>query len=131
MSIQLENIKYRMPNGEYYYGTANMDKNGSGFLIREDYFDSIDFKIDMVSTAVHNYPDEIIEFVVSGFETTLDNFNTFLKEIDATEFMLNLTPDVSRCLIQQDKLTKCYNSGVFDENVNCKYTKVIYVKSIP
>ena len=132
MNIQLEDIMYRLPNDKLYAGSANMDREGGGVLIQEDYFKSKEFKKDFVKNVVRNYPDELIEIILQDgiFSNSIDGFNLVLKRVnDVGLFIRNICDDVSICYIEQDKLTKYFDSGYFEE-LDCKYTKIIFVKAI-
>lgn len=130
MSIQIENIKYRLPDGNYYIGTTNMDKNGSGFLIREDYFDSAEFKTDFLVNIVKNYPYQLVEFIMlkETLDNSLNSFNRFLSHINGEVFMMSLHEDMSICMIDPDKLEKFVDSGVFTD-IDCRFNKIINVRT--
>ena len=128
MSIQIEDVQYRLPNGEYYIGTSNMDKEGKCFLIQDDYSASDEFVKDFIKTLIYKYPKVLEDYILANgeFSDDLDCFNDILSTTNAWLFLADICDDTSRCFIDKEKLTKYYESGVFEE-LNCNYTKVIYV----
>lgn len=129
MSIQLENVKYRMPNGEYYVATSNLDKEGKGFLFQDEYFMSKGFSRDFIKTLIDTYPNILTDYILENGELSvnLECFNNILSNINAELIFSSMNEDTSRLYIDKEKLAKYYDSGVFEELNRCYYTKIIYV----
>lgn len=147
MNIKIENVRYRLSNGQYYLGTENMDRENGGFLIDEEYYDSGDFTKDFLKKLEQEYNDEYKSLILSegliqftqtksrpDLETvhknmSLDSLNIVLKKINAVEFISHLCDSTSRRFMNHDDLVMCVDSGLF-ENIDRPFTNIIYVKGI-